>query len=81
MLLRQRQPAFAAALSSAEQYVSCPADPLLVLGWPGRRQETSGRAAEWREQAEGARPCDSVGTAVRSELGDQVADMSADRVH
>src|SRR5256885_16180540 len=27
MLLRQRQPAFAAALSSAEQYVSCLADP------------------------------------------------------
>jgi len=25
MLLRQRQPAFAAALSAAEHYVSCPA--------------------------------------------------------
>jgi hypothetical protein len=74
MLLRQRQPAFAAALSSAEQYVSCSAGP-------GRRQETSGRAAGWSEQAEGTGSRDRLGATVRAELGEEVAYVRPDRVH
>jgi hypothetical protein len=81
MLLWQRQPAFAAALSFAEQYVSCPADPFSCSAGPGRRQETSGRAAGWREQAEGAGSRDCLGAVVRAELGEEVAYVRPDRVH
>jgi hypothetical protein len=81
MLLRQRQPAFAAALSSAERYVSCPADPFLCSAGPGRRQETSGRAAGWGEQAEGMGSRDRLGATVRAELGEEVAYVRPDRVH
>ena len=81
MLLRQRQPAFAAALSSAEQYVLCPVDPFSCSAGPGRRQETSGRAAGWSEQAEGAGSRDRLAAAVRAELGEQVSYVRPDRVH
>ena len=81
MLLLQRQPAFAAALSSAEQYASCPADPSSRSAGPGRRQETSGRAAGWSEQAEGAGAVDRLGAVVRAELGEEVAYVRPDRVH
>ena len=81
MLLRQRQPAFAAALSYAEQYASCPADPFSCSARPGRRQETSARAAGWREQAEGAGSRDRLGATVHAELGEEVAYMCPDRVH
>jgi hypothetical protein len=81
MLLRQRQPAFAAALSSAEQYVSCPADPFSCPAGPGRRQETSGRAAGWSEQPEGAGARDCFGATVRAEFGEEVAYVRPDRVH
>jgi hypothetical protein len=81
MLLRQRQPAFAAALSSAEQYVSCPADPFSCPAGPGRRQETSGRAAGWSEQAESAGVRDRLAAAVRAELSEEVAYVRPDRVH
>src|SRR6266567_8265642 len=81
MLLRQRQPAFAAALSSAEQYVSCPADPFSCSAGPGGRQETSGRAAGWSEEAEGAGSRDRLGATVRAELGEEVAYVRPDRVH
>src|SRR5690242_18499618 len=87
-LLRQRQPAFAAALSAAEQYVSCPADlfscPADLFSCPagpGRRQETSGRAAGWSEQAEGASTRNGLRPAVRAELGEEVANVRPDRVH
>ena len=80
-LLRQRQPAFAAALSSAEQHVSCPTDPFSCPAAPGRRQETSGRAAGWSEQAEGAGARDRLGATVRAELGEEVAYVRPDRVH
>jgi hypothetical protein len=73
MLLRQRQPAFAAALSFAEQYVSWPADPFSCSAGPDRRQENSGRAAGWREQAEGAGSRDRLGATVHAELGEEVA--------
>src|SRR5690242_5204949 len=79
-LLRQRQPAFAAALSS-EQYVSCPADPFSCPAAPGRRQETSGRAAGWSEQAEAAGARDCLGATVRAELVEDVAYVRPDRVH
>jgi hypothetical protein len=81
MLLRQRQPAFAAALSSAEQYVSCPANPFSCSAGPGKRQETSGRAAGWSDQAEGAGLRDRLGATVRAELGEEVAYVRPDRVH
>src|SRR6201995_5846698 len=81
MLLRQRQPAFAAALSSAEQYVSCPADPFSCPAGPGRDKETSGRTAGWGEQAERAGVRDRLAAAVRAELGEEVAYMRPDRVH
>ena len=81
MLLRQRQPAFAAALSSAEQYVWCPADPFSYSAGPGRRQETSGRAAGWSEQGEGAGTRDRLGATVHAELGKEVAYVRPDRVH
>jgi hypothetical protein len=81
MLLRQRQPAFAAALSSAEQYASCPADPFSCSAGPRRRQETSGRAAGWGEQAEAAGPRDRLGATVRAELGEEVTYVRPDRVH
>jgi len=81
MLLRQRQPAFAAALSSAEQYVSCLADPISCSAGPGRRQETSGRAAGCSEQAEGAGSRDRLGATVRAELGEEVTHVRSDRVH
>ena len=81
MLLRQRQPDFAAALSFAEQSVSCPADPFSCSADPGRRQETSARAAGWREQAEGAGSRDRLGATVHAELGEQVAYVRPDRVH
>ena len=81
MLLRQRQPAFAAALSYAEQSVSCPADPFSCWADPGRRQETSARAAGWREQAEGAGSRDRLGATVHAELGEEVAYVRPDRVH
>ena len=81
MLLWQRQSAFAAALFSAEQYVSCPADPFTCSADPGRRWETSGRAAGWGEQAEGAGALDRLGATVRAELGEQVAYVRPDRVH
>jgi hypothetical protein len=81
MLLRQRQPAFAAALSSAEQYASCPADPFSCSASPGRRQETSGRAAGRGEQAEGAGPRDRLGATVRAELGEEVTYVRPDRMH
>src|SRR5580700_6617347 len=81
MLLRQRQPAFAAALMSAERSVSCPADPFSCSAGLGRRPETSGRAAGWREQAEGAGSRDRIGATVHAELGEEVADVRADRVH
>jgi hypothetical protein len=81
MLLWQRQPAFAAALSSAEQYVSRPAGPFSCPADPGRREETSGRAAGWSEQAEGAGARDRLGATVRAELGEQVAYVRPDRVH
>ena len=81
MLLRQRQPAFAAALSSAEQYVSCPADPFTCSAGPGRRQEISGRAAGWSEQGEGAGSCDRLGATVHAELGKEVAYVRPDRMH
>jgi len=80
-LLRQRQPAFAAALSSAEQHVSCPTGPFSCPAAPGRRQETSGRAAGWSEQAEGAGAVDRLGAVVRAELGEEVAYVRPDRVH
>src|SRR6201986_5609618 len=80
-LLRQRQPAFAAALSSAERYVSCPADPFSYPAAPGRRQETSGRGAGWSRQAEGAGARDRLGATVRAELGEEVAYVRPDRVH
>jgi hypothetical protein len=76
-----RQSAFAAALSSAEQYASCPADPFSCSAGPGRRQETSGRAAGWSEQAEGAGSRDRLGATVRAELGEEVAYVRPDRVH
>ena len=81
MLLRQRQPAFAAALSSAEQYVSCPAAPFSYSAGPGRRQETSGRAARWREQGEGAGSRDRLGATVHAELGKEVTYVRPDRMH
>ena len=81
MLLRQRQPAFAAALSSAERYVSCPADPFSYPAAPGRRQETSGRAAGWSEHAEAAGAVDRLGATVRAELVEEVAYVRPDRVH
>src|SRR4029077_4542898 len=81
MLLRQRQPAFAAALSSAEQSVSCPADPFSCSAGPGRRPETSGRAAGWSEQAEGAGSLDRLGATVHAEFGEEVAYVCPDRVH
>ena len=81
MLLRQRQPTFAAALSAAEQYVSCPADPFTCSAGPCRRQETSGRAAGWSEQAESAGTRNGLRAAVRAELGEQVAYVRPDRVH
>src|ERR1700733_7897631 len=81
MLLRQRQPAFAAALSHAEQYVSCPADPFTCSAGPGRRQETSGRAAGWSEQVDTAGALDRLGATVHAELGEEVAYVRPDRVH
>src|SRR6476659_641955 len=81
MLLRQRQPAFAAALSAAEQYVSCPADPFSCSAGPGRRQETSGRVAGWSGQAEGAGTRNGLRAAVRAELGEEVAYVRPDRMH
>jgi hypothetical protein len=81
MLLRQRQPAFAAALSSAEQYVSRPAGPFLCSAASGRRQETSGRAAGWSEQAEGAGSRDRLAAAVCAELGEEVPYVCPDRMH
>jgi hypothetical protein len=81
MLLRQRQPAFASALSSAEQYVSCSAGPFSCSAGPGRRQETSGRTAGLSEQAEVAGPRDRLGATVHAELGEQVAYVRPDRVH
>ena len=81
MLLRQRQPTFAAALSSAEQHVSCPTDPFSCPAAPGRRQEISGRAAGWSEQAEAAGTRNGLRAAVRAELGEQVAYVRPDRVH
>src|SRR5882724_680577 len=81
MVLRQRQPAFAAALSSAEQYVSCPADPFTCSAGTGRRQETSCRAADRSEQAESSGTRNGLRAAVRAELGEQVAYMRPDRVH
>jgi len=81
MLLRQRQPAFAAALSAVEQYISCSADPSSYSAGPGWRQETSGRAVGWSEQAEGAGSRDRLGATVRAELGEQVAYVRPDRVH
>ena len=81
MLLWRRQPAFAAALSSAEQYVSRSAGAFSCSAGPGRREETSGRAAGWSEQAEGAGPRDRLGATVRAELGEQVAYVRPDRVH
>src|ERR1700759_3093654 len=81
MLLRQRQPAFAAALSLAEQYVSCPAYPFSCSAGPGRRPETSRRAAGWSEQAVGAGARDGLGATVHAELGKEVAYMRPDRVH
>ena len=81
MLLRRRQPAFAAALSSAERYVSCPADPISCSAGPGRRQETSGGAPGWSEHAEGAGSRDRLGATVRAELGEEVAYVRPDRVH
>jgi hypothetical protein len=81
MLLWRRQPAFADALSSAEQYVSRSAGPFSCSAGPGRREETSGRAAGWSEQAEGAGPRDRLGATVRAELGEQVAYVRPDRVH
>ena len=81
MLLRQRQPAFAAALSYAEQSVSCPADPFSCSAGLGRRHETSGRAAGWSEQAEGTGALDRLGATVRAELGEEVAYVRPDRVN
>ena len=81
MLLRQRQPTFAPALSAAEQYVSCPADPFSCSAGPGRRQETSGGAPGWSEQAESAGTRNGLRAAVRAELGEQVAYVRPDRVH
>jgi len=81
ILLRQRQPAFAAALSSAERYVSCPADPFSCSAGLGRRHETSGRAARWSEQAEGTGALDRLGATVRAELGEEVAYVRPDRVN
>jgi hypothetical protein len=81
MLLWQRQPAFAAALSAAEQYVSCPADPFSCPAGLGRRQETSGSAAGWSDQAESAGVRDRLAAAVRAELGEEVAYMRPDCVH
>src|SRR6185312_4414265 len=54
--------------------LSCPADP-------GKRRETSARAAGWREQAEGAGSRDRLAAAVHAELGEQVAYVRPDRVH
>src|SRR6476659_6343293 len=81
MLLRQRQPAFAAALSAAEQYVSCPADPFTCWAGPCRQQEPSGRAAGRSEQPESAGTRNGLRAAVRAELGEQVAYVRPDRVH
>src|ERR1700742_3609509 len=81
MLLWERQPAFAAALSSAEHYVSCPAGPCSCPAATGRDKETSGRGAGWGEQAEGAGVRDRLAAAVRAELGEQVAYVRPDRVH
>ena len=81
MVLRRRQPAFAAALSSAEQYASCPAAPFTCSAGTSRRQETSGRAAGRSEQADIAGTRNGLRAAVSAELGEQVAYVRPDRVH
>src|SRR6185312_14058126 len=54
MLLRQRQPAFAAALSSAEQSVSCPADPVSCSASPKLRDPGMRMlAVTWTNDARG----------------------------
>jgi hypothetical protein len=79
MLLWQRQPAFAAALSSAELSFGCLVNSSSCAAGPDVPQETSGGGAGRGEQAEGAGSRDYLGAAVRAQLAAHVADVRADR--